>query len=171
MNQLKPDPDTGFLESYSPNHRSFDVKKKVRFIELVKEHAQRGLWPRVSKICTAVDVGIQTFRDHLVCDPEFKAAYEEAMAPVEDNLVDNLWKQGQNANGITANIFLLKSRWPERWGEKSLNISIDSGMIKELTNRSTQSIDAEIVENTGLISTPSNQVDKSTNVSDVKKEL
>jgi len=146
VNALQVNPQTGFLESRSAYHNSFDSDKKVKVIELVNQFAQEGKWPRLSVIAKAADVGAQTIRDHLASDPEFKSAFEEAMVPVEDNLVDNLWAQGKNANGITANIFLLKSRWPDRWGDKSSTLSVDVGALKELSRRAEGFIDAEVVD-------------------------
>jgi hypothetical protein len=153
MNALQVNESSGFLESRSQFHNTFDSTKKLKVIELVNQFAQSGKWPRLSTIAKLADCGAQTIRDHLRDDPEFKIQFEEAMAHVEDNLVDNLMEQGKNANGVTANIFLLKTRWPDRWGDKNPNLSVDFGIIKQL-NESKGFIDAEIVAKPGIISTP-----------------
>lgn len=145
MNALTKNPETGFLESKSRIHASFDSDKKVRFLEILRQCAEEKTWPRISDICKIVGIGSQTFFDHLKADAEFKRAYEDAVSPVEDQLAENLYKQGMNANGITANIFLLKSRWSERWGDKQ-QISVDIGNVKDIFRRSETVIEAEIVD-------------------------
>jgi hypothetical protein len=144
VNALKVNPSTGFLESDSI--RAFTSDDKVKLLSMVRSAAENNEWPRVSDICKQLGIGSQTFYNHLEFDPNFKREYEEAMAPVEDQLAANLHKQGLNANGITANIFLLKSRWRKRWGENNLVVNVDPGSIKELLSRSAGVIDGEIVE-------------------------
>jgi len=121
----------------------------------IRECSEAGKWPGIHRICKALSVAPSTFYEHLDIDAEFKAAYDDALLALEDSLVDNLVRQGQSANGVTANIFLLKNRWPKRWNEDyTLNFRGDSAQLKGLVGNNNAFIDAEIVPPPPITSTP-----------------
>jgi len=152
MNVLKVNDSSGFLESRDHSNNSFNSDKKQRIIEIIESCAEQGKWPGVHKMCKSLGVAPSTFYDHLNYDPDFKRAYEDALCALEDQCVENLMDQGKKANGITANIFLLKNIKRNRWNDGFVNLSVDSGRIKEFVGANHGFVDAEIVptESKGL---------------------
>jgi hypothetical protein len=152
---LQINPQTGFLEAPTKKINSFDADKKLQLIQLITEIADQGKWPGIHKLCRSIGVAPSAFYEHLEVDTEFKAAYEEALLALEDHCVDNLIRQGNSANGVTANIFLLKNRWGKRWNENyQIQLNGHDGQIKNLIDRNRGFIDADIVDNRPLTSTP-----------------
>jgi len=161
--EMQVNPQTGFLEVTSKKINSFDSDKKSQILQLLADFAESGKWPNVSRICKMLNVSPSVFYDHLQIDAEFKLAYENAVAALEDSLAENLVRQGQNANGITANIFLLKNRWPQRWNDGlNFNLRGDTGALREFIGGHRGFIDAEEVL------TPLNTVDKNGIVNESK---
>lgn len=145
MQPLQPDPKTGFLQTQGL--RAFTAEKKQQLIEAIQSSAEQGQWPGIHRLCKALSVAPSGFYEHLELDPEFKAAYDNALLALEDHCVDNLIRQGNTTNGVTANIFLLKNRWAKRWNENyQVNLSGDSGSLKNVIGTNKGFIDAEIVE-------------------------
>lgn len=147
VNALQPNSETGFLETDSIN--AFDSDKKLKLIQAIQECSDRGKWPGISRICKSLGISATRFYEHLDVDVEFKRAYDEALLALEDSLVDNLVRQGEGANGVTANIFLLKNRWPKRWNE-NYQVSVDAGAVKGFIQSNSTFIDAEFVPNKAL---------------------
>lgn len=148
MHPKRPNPETGFLEVTHKKINSFDSDKKVMVLEAIRQFAGEGKWPGIHKICHGLNVSPSAFYEHLEVDAEFKAAYDDALLALEDHLVENLVRQGDSANGVTANIFLLKNRWGKRWNENyQLNIHQDTGQLKGIIGKSDGFIDAQVVDN------------------------
>lgn len=162
MNALAVNPQSGFLDA--ANHNGFTSEKKLAVLELIKSAVAQKCWPSIASLVAQVGISPKTFYNHVDADPEFAEAYENAMAPVEDQLAQNLYEQGQNANGITANIFLLKTRWKKRWGDQNTIQIIDFTSLKGSGPDKSQAIEADIVENPAITSTqkPNNEPKRST---------
>lgn len=117
MNSLAVDPATGFLESSSPDHATFDAQKKVKFIELAQACVEKNQAPKLKEICNVVGINVRTFWNHVEQDHAFKSAWDEIRFQVEDILSQSLVNLGQKANGVGACAFWLKNRVPERWSD------------------------------------------------------
>lgn len=158
MNALRPNPQTGYLESPSPNLASFDSHKKVRCLELAHEMAERGEMPGVVVLCKAVGISHATFKDHLVADERFKAAWDEALDKVEEMLVSTMVCRGQTPGGYMDRITWLRAYRPGRWNpEHKLQISSDSSANKSFINAIPVIIDAEIADSPANASESTNQ--------------
>lgn len=153
MNALRVNPKTGFLESPSQNNRAFGSHEKLKVLDLIAKHIADGRWPRVTDICSQIGIAAMTLYRHLDADQEFREQYDEAMLAAEDQLAGNLYEQGKAANGITANIFLLKTRWPQRWGERNQIVVVDLLGVKDINNGNPTVIEADIVETPAIIGT------------------
>lgn len=140
-------PATGFLEAKIKKISSFDADKKLQIIQLISDLSEAGKWPGIHKLCKSIGVAPSAFYEHLEVDSEFKAAYDEALLALEDHLVDNLIRQGNSTNGVTANIFLLKNRWGKRWNENfQVQLNGQDGQLKTIIDKSVGFIDAELVD-------------------------
>lgn len=140
MQALQPDPETGFLQTQGL--RAFTAEKKQQLIQAIEKTASEGKWPGIHKLCKSLGISATRFYEHLDVDPEFKSAYDEALLALEDHCVENLVRQGDSANGVTANIFLLKNRWAKRWNE-NYQVSVDSGALKGFIHVNKGFIDVE----------------------------
>lgn len=76
MNELVPNPVTGFLDAANAN--SFTNERKLKFLEIARQHvAETKQWPDLGDLCAAVGVGRWTLQRHLKADPAFKEAWDE----------------------------------------------------------------------------------------------
>ena len=76
MNQLVANPETGFLESFSPTLQTFDSEKKLQFLQAIQDHVKETQkWPDMGSVCDAVGISTKTFERHLVNDAVFADAY------------------------------------------------------------------------------------------------
>lgn len=146
MNPLIKNPETGFLESPSPNFASFDSAKKVRALELAKEMIKRGEYPKQSTIASAVGVYSRTFGYHLQNDPRFKEEWKEVVDMIEDMLVDPMYENGRKPSGYMDRITLLRKLKPEVWNpDRKIQIQTDNAPTKKIFDEFSSIIDAEIV--------------------------
>ena len=77
MNQLVPNPETGFLESFSPTLQTFDSDKKLRLLQLTEDHVKStNKWPDMGSLCDAVGISTKTFERHLAQDTVFADAFK-----------------------------------------------------------------------------------------------
>lgn len=169
VNALAVNPSTGLLES--DNRRAFTSDEKLELIRLAQECIDRKEAPNLKAITAKVGVTMRTFWNHIDQDSEFRGMWDEIRFQVEDILSQSLVNLGQKANGVGACAFWLKNRVPERWSDNPQvnQFNYDIAWIKNAMNVvKSAAIDAVVVDKDVITSTPSNQVDKTTNVSDVK---
>src|SRR5258708_3874369 len=106
---------TGFLESASDSFVTFSAAEKVRAIQMAEEMVARGEMPRVSYICKALDVDIDTFTRHRRMDPLLKKEWERVIDLMEEKIVGVMVARGQQANGFMDRIAWLRAYRPHRW--------------------------------------------------------
>lgn len=69
-------PETGFLESFSPTLQTFDNEKKLAFLQNIRDHVKEtGKWPDMGSVCDSIGISTKTFERHLVSDAVFADAY------------------------------------------------------------------------------------------------
>lgn len=146
-NKLTVNPKTGFLESVSPNLGTFDSNKKVRFIQLATELAERGEYVNPHTLCKAVGIALRTYMNHMSIDERFKAAMHEAKAIEEALLVERLHGMTKRANGFMPIMARLRDLNGPRWHDQRRVIhEADNASIKTLNERIDTYIDADIVD-------------------------
>lgn len=172
MNALKPNPDTGFLESTGYSGYQFDSPRKVKLLELAhKFFEETGNMPDVNSLCRAIGICQKTFDDHLKSDERFGEAWRNIRLKGKFKLEGKMFEYAQRPGGYMHMITWLRKEFPDEYNPDQRVIhSTDNSTIKALIDRSKGAIDAEIVTNPGIISTQSNQVDKSTFDSGVKND-
>lgn len=145
MLPLRPNPETGYLESNRLS--SFDSAKKVRFIELAKEAAMNKHIPNLATLSQAVGIAIRTYWDHMAKDPKFAEAWRDVEDICEANLVDCMYEYAQRPSNYMDRITWLRAKRPERWHpEFKVTISQDSAYTKGLVDMVKGAIDADIVD-------------------------
>jgi len=172
MNQLQKNPVTGFLESASPAFATFDSDKKTKFISLAQECIEKSQAPKLSAICKAIGISMASFWGHIQQDDEFKRQWDNIRFQVEDMLENSLVSLGQKANGVGAAAFWLKNKVPERWSDNpgQLQNFTDFNWVKKLGDVLISVGNQPVIATEAdIISTPSKQIDNSTNETRVKK--
>lgn len=146
MNPLQKNPETGFLESPSPNSASFSSDKKMKFLELAHQAAERSEHPSIFDICKTVGVKPSAFYNHLKWDTVFKAEYELALRHLENGLTKVMVMNAQRPSGYMDRITWLRRHFKEWEPGHQVQIVDDSGSHKNILSAIPQIIDAEIVE-------------------------
>lgn len=147
MQSLQPNAETGFLETHFADGSAFDSAKKLQFLGLIKRCVEEKKYPRFYRLCQQLDLSRNTLRLHMERDEKFKAAVDEAMLHVKDEVVGALTDRAMEKDGTVAQIFYLKNRYPAEWNENhNQGITVDLGQLKGLINVAQQFYDAEIVQ-------------------------
>lgn len=150
MLPLRPNPETGFLESNAGV--SFNSVLKVRFLELAHEAVNNKLMPDVPAICKALDINVRTFYEHKTRDEAFNQKWEEVLDTCESTLVQTMYANGQRPSGYMDRITWLRAYRPRTWNpDLKVNISHDSSGLKGLADGSNHAIEAVIVPNPPVI--------------------
>lgn len=144
MLPLRPNPETGFLESNRES--SFSSVMKVKFLEIAKGFADRKMMPDVGDICKEVGISIRTYWKHVALDAKFAEAWEEIVDICESSLVSKMYEYGQRPSNYMDRITWLKNMRPERWDpEQRVRIIQDSPGQNRLIDAIKGAIDADIV--------------------------
>ncbi|HEX9504255.1 MAG TPA: hypothetical protein VF974_08145 [Patescibacteria group bacterium] len=142
---------TGFLESASDSFVTFSAAEKVRAIQMAEEMVARGEMPRVSYICKALDVDIDTFTRHRRMDPLLKKEWERVIDLMEEKIVGVMVARGQQANGFMDRIAWLRAYRPHRWNpDRQIQLQADIRVTQNIVegiNGKNDAIEAEIVPN------------------------
>ncbi len=107
MSELARNADTGFLEASSS--WAFTSDKKQSFLQLVREYIETfNEFPLTHAICKKVGINIRTFDRHLREDPVFKSEWTEIISVLKSVYTNKLAVKANSANGIVANLAILK---------------------------------------------------------------
>jgi hypothetical protein len=149
MEALQVNPTTGFLEARSPGGFTFTSDKKLKLLELARAFCDKEQVPSIASLCDAVGVKIVTFYQHLRMDEAFADAWSEIKARTEDWLIQSLGVKARSANGVVANLALLRDVNPGRWNPEARIVhSTDTVQVKDLNRGISTVFEAEIVNNT-----------------------
>lgn len=146
MNALQKNPETGFLESYSTALASFDSPKKLKFLELAKEHFEKtGEWPEIDSLCKAVDIAPRTFDRHIKSDEAFAEAWKDIKLPAKWKLESMMYRLG--SKNPMYMFGWLRKEFPEEYDpEKKIIHLTNMSEQKAISGRISEYLDAEIVE-------------------------
>jgi hypothetical protein len=144
VNAFQVNGSTGFIESASPNRKSFDSHKKSLMLETALKSAEAGNLPDLPNLCKAVGISISSFWSHYNQDPEFKAQYDEVLRNCEHTLANVMFERGKRPGGFMDRIAWLKRHFPEWREDRGTQISLDVGQLKKIIEPNSF-IDAEIV--------------------------
>ena len=147
MNALTPNPTTGFLESVNPaTFEAFDSNKKLKAIELGMEYARRRELPDIASICDALGISDRCFQNHLKTDDKFAEAWGEIKSRVFSGLCNELSIKAKSANGIVANIAVLRYLESGTFNPESRVVyTSDNTTVKGLIGGINSVIEAELV--------------------------
>lgn len=144
MKALQPNPETGFLESN--RNTTFDSARKVKFIALAKEIAERRQLPSIVELCKAIGITTRCYWEHMSLDAKFHEAWEDVTDICESFLVDTMFVRGQTPGGYMDRITWLRAKKPHRWNpEYKFSIVHDGSSAKGLMDAAKGAIDADIV--------------------------
>lgn len=152
--QPQPDAQTGFIHSTARN--SFSAEDKLKFIEMAQSYVDKEEYPDINFICRKLGFNIRTFWRHYDADDVFKEAFENIEEQIENVLNRNLISNAKKANGVGAAAFWLKNRISKRWSDNpgNLQINVDMSSLKKVLGVNQGFIDADIVDNKPITSTP-----------------
>lgn len=137
-------PQTGFLENPAYAH-DFDSEKKQLFLRTYLD-AGMGLY----RTCRKLGMSCSTVHKHYQIDPVFKEQFDEIKREYGDELEATSRQNALNPKSVIERIFQLKALFPEKYGDRressaqTINITIDSELLKQVYNRSN-TIEAEII--------------------------
>lgn len=105
MNSLARNDDTGFIDS----GYSFTSNRKLEILKLAKEYVQTFReFPLIHELCKTVGIDVRTFERHLKQDSAFKYEWDEILAILRSVYTNKLAIKANSANGIVANLAILK---------------------------------------------------------------
>ncbi len=148
VNPLKLNPATGFLESINPSTAEcFTSEKKLKFIELGMQYANRRELPDITAICDAVGIAHRTWLSHLQVDEKLRELWNEVKSKVFSGMCNELSVKAKSKNGIIANIAVLRYLESGTFNPESRVIhTSDNAAIKGVGERISGYFDAEIVD-------------------------
>ena len=146
MQPLKPNPETGFLESNG--NSAFDSLRKVKFLEIAKNMRRENKWPDIYSLCESVGIGYATFNEHINIDENFKRAWDEVKMSAATAMESKMYEYAQRPGNYMDRITWLRKNVPDQWNpDQRLQINIDSGPQKGILDAAKNVFEAEIVPN------------------------
>jgi hypothetical protein len=97
-----------------PNNRTRKKRRppwESKFLEALSSE------PNIAGACRTAEIGRTTAYDHRHADPEFAAAWQEALDESVDELVGSCYRRAMKDSDTLA-IFLLKCHRPEVYGDR-----------------------------------------------------
>jgi hypothetical protein len=82
----------------------------------------------VTAACDAAGYGRRTIYEHREKDPEFRAAWDDALEAGTDRLEDKVYEKAEAGLSDTLAIFTLKGRRPQKWSDKH-QVQVDARLV------------------------------------------
>jgi hypothetical protein len=160
MQALKPNPETGYLESNAITSNIFDSDKKKKFISLAEEAILRKEFPPVYLLLDSLEIKYSTFTAHLRNDPKFAADWQNVKDRLQSLFTCELATKAVSKMGTIANLAVLKYLENGTWNERAQLIHLsDMSNEKTILNRFNDVIEGELADNSSITSTPPQQLD------------
>lgn len=144
---MEANPETGYLEATEGSWKGtgFTSEKKKIFIKLASDYVrEHKSYPPVDELADQLDVSVKTIQAHFRSDPVFKEDWDEIKARLYQVYTKKLDKKVDSKVGVVPNIMMLKFLERGQFSE-GLNPISSNSPTKELINRFSDAIDAEIV--------------------------
>lgn len=149
MLPLAVDPVTGFLESRSNNHFTFNAEKKQRFLDLAMNERREGRFPDFGLLCDQVGISMTAVDRHLRDDPKFKELWDEIVLRTDAAVMRDCWDlRKKNPMYLFG---LMRRIMPQRWHpEPRQSVSVDINVAGTRLDKS-EVYDAELVQRSAVI--------------------
>lgn len=100
--------------------------------------------PIITRAARKAGITRATAYNHKNADPEFRAAWEEALEEGVDGLVDCAWGRALDGESDTLTIFLLKNHRREVYGDKAtLDLNVSTLSDEELVQRAAGTLQGD----------------------------
>ncbi len=145
QNELKldraiADPQTGFLSFPNPNGTSgFGPPEKLLFLETYQKTGN------LAKAAKLVGVSVRIISSHMAADKAFKAAYDETLEAMVNELEQTMFERAKDPKGTLDRFGWLRAHKPGKYGPKS-NPEGSGSKTEKLEQLFNKILDAEVVK-------------------------
>jgi AcrR family transcriptional regulator len=137
--QLRLDPESGFMQSVDVSGITFDVDKKRLFLEMYREK------PNLRGIARQLGLDGQTIYNHLKSDAEFARQFRDCREAISDRLESRVAEFADKPNHFMDRIAWLRAHRPDKWDpERKVVVQHNVEITKSLASEAREFIDVKI---------------------------